>query len=76
MAASIQFQKSMSPVIPRFSVMFVNFLSPGIFLTVMSSLPLRYSMLATSASSPEHSVNEPLTELPSSLIPFTVTRKL
>ena len=29
---------------PRFSVMLVNFFRPGILRTVMSSLPLRYSI--------------------------------
>ena len=50
--ATSQFQKIKSPVMPHLSVMLVNFFSPGILRTVMSSLPLRYSMGGISTPRP------------------------
>jgi len=42
--------------------MLVNFLSPGIFRTVKSSLPLRYSIrVHRGFRGPEHSENDPFT---------------
>ena len=61
---------------PRLSVMLVNFFRPGILRTVMSSLPLRYSIGGTSTSRPDASMNDPRTAWPSSLMPLTTTRKL
>ena len=56
-------------MIPRLSTMLENFFKPGIFLTVLSSDPFRYSIGVTSASSPETSANEARTLRPSPRIP-------
>src|SRR5205085_3352246 len=76
MPSRIQFQNAMSPVTPHLSTMLGNFFRPGSFLTLMSSLPVRYSMGDNSASSPETSEKEPLTAVPSSLMPLMMTSKL
>src|SRR5687767_11600502 len=76
MACWIQFHRATSPRIPRFRTMLGNFLRPGIFLIVMSSAPLRYSMGWMSTSRPEASAKLPLTAVPSSLMPLMTISKL